>query len=219
MNVFERFSKVQAAMAHTGIDKGMKNKQQGYAYRGIDQVMNAVGPILAEANVLVMPSVQNHNMVQGKTKSGGVSFHHTVEVEYMIYGPEGDSLGPFKSRGECIDTSDKGLNKACTAAYKYWVLTALCVPTEGDDADSDTPEAGDSNVYETINQDQQNTLIKLMMESNTEAPEFLAYLNVMKLADLAVEHFPNAKRALEMKLEKMSKEYAEGEARSARSES
>lgn len=208
MNVYERFSLVQAAMAKHGIEKSGKNKQQGYAYRGIDQVMNNVGPILAENKVLVMPSVLSHNMVQGKTKSGGVSYHHMVEVEYLITGPEGDTMGPFKSRGECIDTSDKGLNKACTAAYKYWVLTALCIPTEtSDDADSVTPEAG----YATITNAQESELVDMMLMTNTESTEFLGWLNIMRLSDLALEHFGTAKSALEAKKAKMDREYAAGE--------
>lgn len=135
-----RLSKVQAGLAQVGIDKSGVNQQQRYNYRGIDQVMNALAPLLAEHQLLIIPSTLNHDISQGTTAKGGTSYHHRVEMEYTVVGPEG-TIGPFRSRGECIDYADKGLNKAQTAAYKYWVLTALCVPVEGhEDADSTTPE-------------------------------------------------------------------------------
>lgn len=213
MNVFQRFSKVQASMSKIGIDKSGKNKQQGYAYRGIDQVMNTVGPILAEHEVLIMPSVLNHHMTQGTTKNGGVSFHHTVEVEYLITGPEGDHMGPFKSRGECIDTSDKGLNKACTAAFKYWVLTALCIPTEAsDDADNETPDAPDVNQPEILmTDDERKEILGLCMQSNTNVEEFTTWLGYARLIEVPQREHARAKKALEQKLHKMNEDYAQGE--------
>jgi hypothetical protein len=207
LTVQQRFSNLQAKMAKHGIDKSGKNKQQGYAYRGIDQVMNTVGPMLAEENLVIIPNVLNHNMTAGSTKNGGAMYHHMVEVEYQIIGPDGSFMGPFKSRGECIDTSDKGLNKACTAAYKYWMLTALCIPTESSDADADSPEAG----YAVITTEQQNEITRLMMETNTAAPEFLTWLNIRSLPELAAEHFETARNALVQKSAKMANEYAAGE--------
>lgn len=208
MNTHQRLSAVQKALSSIGIDKSGKNQQQGYKYRGIDQVMNALAPLLAEHELLIMPNVLSHKFTEGTTRNGGAMYHHMVEVEYTIFGPEGDSIGPFRARGECIDTADKGLNKACTAAYKYWVLTALCIPTEAsEDADETTHEVGHS----TITQEQQNELIALMMQSNTEAPEFLKWLNITALNQLATEHFDTAKNALQKKLDIMAREYEAGE--------
>jgi hypothetical protein len=210
MNIFKRFSAVQAAMSKVGIDKAGKNKMQNYNYRGIDQVMNTLAPVLAANEVLIIPSVANHNMTQGTTKSGGVSFHHCVEVEYMIVGPEGDKIGPFRSRGECIDTSDKGLNKACTAAYKYWVLTALCVPLEGqEDADSATPEPAEPVVGLTPEQMQE--LLGLCMASNTAVDEFVKWAGFPNMVSIPFAEFDRLVAALNKKLDVMNREYQAGE--------
>lgn len=215
MNVAKRFSAVQAAMSKQGIAKTGKNKQQGYAYRGIDQVMNTLAGILAEHELMIIPNVVAHGMEKGTTRNGGSSFHHTVQVEYFIVGPEGDQLGPYRSHGECIDTSDKGLNKACTAAYKYWVLTALCVPLEGqDDADADTPEHA-VNQEDLLTEDQRHEILGLCMQTNTNVDQFVEWLGYGKMLDIPASEFARAKRSLEKKLSEQSKDYAEGEQQSA----
>ena len=47
MKVYAAINAVQAALSKEGIAKTRKNLQQGYAFRGIDEVMNALAPILA----------------------------------------------------------------------------------------------------------------------------------------------------------------------------
>jgi hypothetical protein len=198
MKVHERFSAVQAAMAKVGVDKGGRNKQQGYAYRGIDQVMNALAPILAEFQLMIVPSVQSSTYVEVKTKNGGTMYHHIAQLEYIVYGPEGDSMGPFGARGECLDSSDKGLNKACIAAYKYWVLTALCVPLEGtEDADEAQPEAA----VAVINYEQQKLLNdncqKLTEENNAKFWEWMKKHNVNELNEIPADAHDSVKAALD----------------------
>jgi hypothetical protein len=198
MNVHERFSAVQAAMSKVGVDKSGRNKQQGYAYRGIDQVMNALAPILAEFQLMIVPSVQSSTYVEVKTKNGGTMYHHIAQLEYIVYGPEGDSMGPFGARGECLDSSDKGLNKACIAAYKYWVLTALCVPLEGqDDADSVTPEVE----MELITREQRlslhNIAVALSEENNDKFWVWMRGKGVEQLEDIPAEAHDSVKAALE----------------------
>ena len=136
MNVYQAFSAVQKEMSEHGIAKGQKNQQQKYAYRGIDDVYNTLGPILAKHGVLIIPRVMASEQTPGQK-----GCHWKVIVEYNVYGPEGDRLEPVPlAHGECIDYSDKGLNKACSAAYKYWVLSSLCVTLEGqEEADATTP--------------------------------------------------------------------------------
>lgn len=210
----QRFSAVQQAMSQAGIAKESKNQMQKYLYRGIDAVMNTLAPILAEQAIMILPSVKKHKYTTGKTKSGGVSFHHFVQVEYSVYSAaHPDVLGPFTAYGECIDTSDKGLNKACTAAFKYWVLTALCVPLEGqEDADSVTP-AGHG--VAAASPEQIAEIAGLIKKSNTDVKMFEGWLNVESIASLTEEQYKKAKSALNRKLEAMSAAYEQGEKEAA----
>ena len=53
------------------IGKDRKNQQQGFAYRGIDDVMNELHGALADCGVFVVPEVLEENRSTGKSKSGG----------------------------------------------------------------------------------------------------------------------------------------------------
>ena len=210
----QRFSAVQQAMSQAGIAKESKNQMQKYLYRGIDAVMNTLAPILAEQEIMILPSVKKHKYTTGKTKNGGVSFHHFVQVEYSVYSAaHPDVLGPFTAHGECIDTSDKGLNKACTAAFKYWVLTALCVPLEGqEDADSVTPaEHGAA----AASPEQIAEIAGLIKKSNTDIRMFEGWLNIESITALTEKEYQKAKTALNRKLDTMSETYEQGEKQAA----
>jgi hypothetical protein len=206
MSVYKAYNAVQKGLVAHGIAKAQKNQQQNYKYRGIDDVYNVLGPLLAEHGLMIVPLVTRAEVVVGQTKSGGTSYHHTVEVAYYIYGPDGDRMDVVPiSRGECIDTSDKGLNKALSAAYKYWVLSAFCVPLEGqDDADSVTPEplvAGVLTEQECIE------LVDMCSRSNTDRVMFANWMGFNTLADIPRAQFNRAVQALNAKLDKMAREY------------
>lgn len=138
--IFKALSAVQSDLAKVGIAKTKQNKQQGYAYRGIDDVLNTIAPILATHGVLIIPNVLNKEIKIVNTKSGGTASHVVVEVGFVLYDSNGDSIC-HTAYGESLDTSDKAVNKAVTAAYKYFLFHAFCVPIEGvGDADNENIE-------------------------------------------------------------------------------
>lgn len=112
------------------VDKGDRfdGGGQRYAYRGIDRVLNAVGPALRRHGVLVLP-VRTEPAYRDVTTSKGNKMREcTVTVAYEIRGPAGDVM-PAQSCGEAMDSSDKGTTKACTVAYRNLLITALSIPT------------------------------------------------------------------------------------------
>ena len=53
--------KISAIMSEIGaIGKDQTNKSQGFKYRGIDDVMNALQPLLVKHGVFVVPEVTEH---------------------------------------------------------------------------------------------------------------------------------------------------------------
>ena len=46
MKVYETINKVAAQMAKDGIGKSRTNQQQGFKFRGIDETLNALAPVL-----------------------------------------------------------------------------------------------------------------------------------------------------------------------------
>lgn len=112
------------------IGKGDNYNQQGtrYQYRGVDRVLNAVGPALRRHGVLVMPIRTEPSYRDVTTKSGTRMSECTVTVTYEITGPKGDTK-TAQSCGEAMDSGDKSTTKACTVAYRNLLITALSIPT------------------------------------------------------------------------------------------
>ena len=141
MTVYKAINAVQAALAKTGISKANRNQQQGYNFRGIDDVYNALSPLLAEHGLCILPRVLSRSVEQHQTAKGGTLFYVTVEVEFDFVCAEDGSSHTVKTYGEAMDSGDKATNKAMSAAYKYAAFQAFAIPTEGDnDADAQTHE-------------------------------------------------------------------------------
>ena len=139
MNVYQAISAVQKDLSTQGISKDRKNMQgSGYAFRGIDDVYNALSPALARHGLCILPRVLNRESIERQSKAGGALFYITVEVEFDLVAEDG-SKHTIKTFGEAMDSSDKATNKAMSAAYKYACMQSFCIPTEGDnDADAQT---------------------------------------------------------------------------------
>jgi hypothetical protein len=137
--VYDAIRKVSAALLKEGIGKDRKNAQQNYAFRGIDDVYNALAPVLVSNNLVILPRCLQREVVERTTKTGGALFYVTLEVEFDIVCTEDGSKHTIKTFGEAMDAADKATNKAMSAAYKYAAIQAFCIPTEGDnDADATT---------------------------------------------------------------------------------
>ena len=74
MIVYKAIGAVSAAMSHSGISKGRKNQQQGYNFRGIDDVLNALSTALVDAGLVILPRCVERIVVERETKSGGALF-------------------------------------------------------------------------------------------------------------------------------------------------
>lgn len=146
-HVYSAIAQVMATIAKQGISKDRKNDQQGYAFRGIDDVYNALAPILSEAQLCVLPYVKSREVLERQTRSGGALFYVTVAVDFALVSAVDGSTHTISVVGEAMDSGDKATNKAMSAAYKYACMQAFCIPTEGDnDADKVTHEVAPNTV-------------------------------------------------------------------------
>ena len=141
--VLSAMNAVQQALVKTGIGKDQQNLQQGYKFRGIDDVFNEVGPLLAEHQLLILPRMTSWQCQEHNNAKGNKVFHVKIDAEWDFISVEDGSLYTVKNFGEAMDSSDKATNKAMSAAYKYAVIQAFAIPVQGEDhdADSQSPEA------------------------------------------------------------------------------
>lgn len=138
-HVFKAINNVQAELAKIGISKDRKNAQQGYAFRGIDDVYGTLSPLLAKEGLVILPHYTERTCVERTTAKGGLLFYVTVKGTFEIVDSSDGSMTTCETYGEAMDSADKATNKAMSAAYKYVCLQTFCIPTEGDnDADATT---------------------------------------------------------------------------------
>lgn len=138
-------SKIFQAMAEVmkdidAVGKNQRNQQQGFKFRGIDDVYNSVHPILAKHGVFTVPTVINEKTEERTTKNGGNLIYRILTIKYTFYADDG-SFFEATVIGEGMDSGDKGANKAMAIAHKYALLQTLCIPTEDMiDPDSEVQE-------------------------------------------------------------------------------
>ena len=81
-NVYQLIASVAAEVAQEGISKSRKNQQQGYQFRGIDDVYNALAPILAKHGLVILPRCISRSVAERQARGGGVLFSVVVEAEF-----------------------------------------------------------------------------------------------------------------------------------------
>lgn len=112
--------------------------QQGYKYRGIDAVMNALNPALINNGVFVVPEVLEQAREERTNTKGTTLIYSIVKMKFTFYASDGSSVSAVVV-GEGMDSGDKATNKAMSIAFKYACFQTFCIPTEEllDDADKE----------------------------------------------------------------------------------
>lgn len=137
MSVYLKIAEVQGKLAESGVAKGRTNTHQKFKFRGIDDLYNALAPLLAKSRLVIIPQVISRDVVERRSGNGGLLSFVTVTVRYVLVDADDDSQTEAIIAGEAMDSSDKATNKAMSAAYKYLCLQTFCIPTEGESADSE----------------------------------------------------------------------------------
>lgn len=111
------------------IGKDSTNAQQGFKYRSIDAVYNALQPLLAKHGVFTVPEVLDKTRDERTNSKGTVLAFTCLRMKYTFHAPDG-SFVSCVVEGEGMDSGDKSSNKAMAVAHKYALLQTFCVPTE-----------------------------------------------------------------------------------------
>lgn len=127
------------------------NDTQRYNFRGIDQVVNAVGPIFRKHKIIPVPYACTAQYRDVLTSTGKPSREVTVGATYRFYGPAGDFIEATVP-GESMDSGDKGTPKAMSVAYRIVLLQMLCIPTDEPDPDSQSYERAAPDLYKLAKQ-------------------------------------------------------------------
>lgn len=125
------------------VKKDSRNAAQGFVFRGIDAVVNAVHPALVKHGVVVYPSVKHVEYATLTSNKGAEMTSVRGVVEYVFIGPDGDSL-VASAAAEAFDSGDKATAKFMSVAFRTVLLQTLSLPTDEPDPDATTYERGPS---------------------------------------------------------------------------
>lgn len=143
VTVQEAIRRVSAAVGAVGKNKRVEQGPAQYAYRGIDDILEAAHPAMVEHGLIIAPRVIDRVYEPRSTRNGAASQFVVLVVEWTVIGPDGSRLEPAPvTVGEAVDTSDKATNKAHTAAWKLLLSELLALPYSEPDHDGERIELG-----------------------------------------------------------------------------
>lgn len=196
MEVYKSIALVTAALAKTGISKGRTNQQQGFKYRGIDDVYNELATLLAAHNLCILPRMITKEVTERTNAKGTALFYTTIMAEFDFVSSLDGSKHTVSSYGEAMDSGDKSVGKAMSYAYKSMAFMTFAIPTEGDN----DPDANSHEVKaQVISAEQVNNLKALISEVSANEEGLCAYYQIATVADLPLAKYGHAVSQLEKK--------------------
>ena len=180
-------------MAEIGsIGKSKRNSQQGFMYRGVDDVMNALNPILVKNRVILTTEVLEQTREERQTSKGGTLLYSICKIRFTFYAEDGSNVSSV-ILGEGMDSGDKASNKAMSVAYKYAFFQMFCIPTEEIiDPDAEILEPSKKKVAKEVIDETKVTALKSLLEEKGITLEIVCHLyKVKKLEDLTENQHTN----------------------------
>jgi hypothetical protein len=165
-SIYQLLSEVMGEVQSIG--KNSRNSQQGYAFRGVDDVVNVVGPAFRRHGIVgPVPHASTAGYRDVRTANDKASREVTVMVTYRFYGPAGDYL-ECQVPGESMDVGDKGTPKAMSVAYRIALLQVLNIPTDSPDPDSESYERAAAPHRDWIAEARQVTDLQALLDLGYE---------------------------------------------------
>ena len=127
MNIYQAMAAIMNDIEAIG--KNKKNAQQGYTFRGIDDMYNFIHPLFKKHGVFITSNVIESKREERQTQKGGALIYTIVKCQFSFYATDGSSVSSTVE-GEAMDSGDKSTNKALSAALKYALMQMFLIPTE-----------------------------------------------------------------------------------------
>lgn len=144
--IYSALAKANKAIG--AIAKGSKNQQQGFMFRGIDDVYNELHAILADCEIFIVPEVVSYDVSERQVRNGVVLFTRAT-IRHHFTTSDGSSVTTTVV-GEAMDSGDKGMNKTMSIALKYALFQLFTIPTK----EEKDPEAKSYELAKTAPQTQ-----------------------------------------------------------------
>ena len=120
------------------IKKDKKFDKQSIKFRSIDDIYNALNPIMTKHGLVIIPSVTSAIREDRKAGTGTNMIYTVLTVEFTLYATDGSHI-KATTVGEASDTGDKASSKAMSSALKYLCMQISMIPTGESKSDEPPP--------------------------------------------------------------------------------
>lgn len=141
MKILEALSAAMGDICRLGIGKARKANAGGanYNFRGIEDAMNEMSPILVRHGIIVLPQFTEQTITErakGDPSEGKAMRFAVVKGTFEFYATDG-SMVKASCYGEAMDSGDKAMTKAQSVALRTCLFDSFMVPTMAMDPESD----------------------------------------------------------------------------------
>lgn len=136
--IYQAIADVILATTTFGKDAKLETGER-YGYRSHEGIVAYIRRVMTENHIVHFPQIIDARQDETTTKNGARQYHHVLQVKFDLVHTEDGSMHSVITQGESLDMSDKGSNKAMTAAEKYMYLQVFKL-AGADEQDAQAPE-------------------------------------------------------------------------------
>ncbi len=209
LNLRQKLALVRRRLAY--VQKRGYNQRSNYNYVTAADIAGAVGDILAELGVVVVPRLESISHEPAQTGRAEAEHVARVVMTYTFMDVDTAEEISVKVAGEGLDPGDKAPYKAMTGALKYALLQSFLLAT-GDDPEEERANYSSAprDSARLVTAEEIQELRRLIEDTGTELDRVLAYYKLSSLEQMSEATY---RRALDLLNRKLAKQSQEGGAR------
>ena len=195
MNIYEKINTIMEAVESLQKDGRVAFGNTKYNYLSEAKTTAEMRKQLIKHKLVLLP------VLAEETKEGSVT--KGMYTYRLLNAEKPEEYIDLMAGGQGHDSADKGSGKASSYAYKYLMWRTFAIPSNDDPdqvSSDEIIEQENLKANKKIDKPHLDFLNRMIKETETDLPAFLAYLDIGKLEEMTIEKFTNtAKPALEKK--------------------
>ncbi len=205
LNLRQKLAEVRRRIGY--IQKRGFNERNNYSYVTAADLAGAVGDILAELGVVIIPSLESITYESGRGNGAEMARSAQVVMAYTFTDVDTGEAITTKVAGQGLDAGDKAPYKAMTGALKYALLQSFLLATGDDPEDERINHSSGNGSERMITPEEVRQLRVLVDETETELDRVLSYYKINSLDEMRESSY---RRAVELLNRKRAKQTHEG---------
>ncbi|MGO9520100.1 MAG: ERF family protein [Candidatus Korobacteraceae bacterium] len=163
------------------IQKRGFNERNNYSYVTAADLAGAVGDILAELGVVIIPSLESIAYESGRGNGAELARSAQVVMAYTFTDVDTGEAITTKVAGQGLDAGDKARYKAMTGALKYALLQSFLLATGDDPEDERINHSSGNGPERLITPEEARQVRVLVDQTETELDRVLSYYKIYSL--------------------------------------